>query len=106
MSPTIEDEDFVLDTSLFDVNPSAPVLMEAELNNIKQAIPASFSGPRGLDASRTLERSINNSQRESRQETNVHKASPPAHDRNDQYEDPLAEFEAWLNSGAVDILEG
>ena len=28
----------------------------------------------------------------------------------DQYEDPLAdsfaEFEAWLNSGAVDIVEG
>ncbi|KAM5532095.1 hypothetical protein V8D89_014259 [Ganoderma adspersum] len=93
-----EDEGFVLDTSLFNILPSTPTLPEGDSTQPSHLARSSAlcrigdSGPTELGPDEEYQR------------------SQAQGEQDDQYEDPLAdsfaEFEAWLNSGAVDIVEG
>ncbi|KAI1794643.1 P-loop containing nucleoside triphosphate hydrolase protein [Ganoderma leucocontextum] len=101
--PMEEDEGFVLDTSLFDILPSTPTLTE------ESSIQPSHLGARGSDSTWSLRRVVDSHQTE-RGQNKEYQPAQAQDEQDDQYEDPLAdsvaEFEAWLNSGGVDIVEG
>lgn len=93
-----EDDCFVLDASLFNIVPSTPTLTEDGSTQ-----PSHLARPSDSTLSRVGDQTGSGLSKENQ--------SFRAQDEQDgQYEDPLAdavaEFEAWLNSGAVDIVEG
>ena len=95
-----EDEGFVLDSSLFNILPSTPTLPEGSSTEPSGSHLARGSAVRQIADSGQTEPGSNEE----------HQCSQARGEQDDQYEDPLAdsfaEFEAWLNSGAVDIVEG
>ncbi|RDX56453.1 P-loop containing nucleoside triphosphate hydrolase protein [Lentinus brumalis] len=103
-----DEEGFVLDTSFFDIVPPTPDLTAAEISRSSQTREAV------RDDAWSLRRFVSNRQHVApfgRYE-DTHGRSPPRIQQQpeteedvDTYEDPLAEFEAWLNSGAVEIVE-
>ncbi len=97
-----ENEGFVLDTSLFNILPSTPTLAEGSSTQPSHLV-------RSSESTWSLRRIVGSGQTELGQDKEYQPAQ--ARDEQDvQDEDPLAdsfaEFEAWLNSGAVDIVEG
>ncbi len=103
-----DEEGFVLDTSFFDIVPPTPDLTAAEISRSSQTREAV------RDDAWSLRRFVSNRQHVApfgRYE-DTHGRSPPRIQQQpeteedvDTYEDPLAEFEAWLTSGAVEIVE-
>ena len=98
--PMDEDDGFVLDSSLFDIYPSTPTLTDAEANSVQtshsrsnDAIPTEFCA-----------HFVGSHRQPNFEQHSTYKDS--LLEQTDLEEcDPYAEFEAWLTSGAVDIME-
>ena len=103
------DEGFVLDTSFFDIIPSTPDLAVGETAQSSQDRAAD----RGDTQSLRRFASKHQDNISLLKPSDTHKQSPSrnpeqqmtAEQDTEPYEDPLAEFEAWLKSGAVEIVE-
>ncbi|RPD80369.1 P-loop containing nucleoside triphosphate hydrolase protein [Lentinus tigrinus ALCF2SS1-7] len=108
-APMNDDDGFVLDTSFFDIVPSTPDLTAPDTTQSSQSHTAE------RDDAWPFRRFVSNHQNSTSllgRFDDTSQRSPPRIEQQamgeqdvDTYEDPLAEFEAWLNSGAVEIVE-
>ncbi|KAL7283636.1 hypothetical protein ACG7TL_003072 [Trametes sanguinea] len=90
-----DDEGFTLDTTLFDIVPSTPVWTGPEEND------RSESPRRGLEARREHHASLATQSKETH--LNFGMSPKPAAVEPTVIDDPIAELEAWLQSGSVVI---
>ena len=108
-APSNDDEGFVLDTSFFDIIPSTPDMAVGETEESSPGRAAD----RGDTQSLRRFASKHQDNISLLKPSDTHKQSPSrnpeqqmtAEQDTEPYEDPLAEFEAWLKSGAVEIVE-
>lgn len=111
-------EGFVLDNTLFDIQPSTPTVTEEASNSdstISQALANDANRPWSLrrsvehrqDGSLSLGHQASTEDLLTRQGSLGEQLPFPNAEEQDTsaYNNPLAEFEAWLKSGAVDIVE-
>ncbi|KAI0807705.1 P-loop containing nucleoside triphosphate hydrolase protein [Fomes fomentarius] len=112
-------EGFVLDNTLFDILPSTPTVTEeasishSTISHSSQALANDANRPWSLrrpvehrqDSSGSLGHQARTEDLLARRSVREQFPFPNAEQDTSAYDDPLAEFEAWLKSGAVDIVE-
>ncbi|CDO73576.1 hypothetical protein BN946_scf185014.g46 [Trametes cinnabarina] len=96
VAPALVDDgdSFVLDTSLFDIMPSTPTWTERNRDEHSKADSQVALGHHASTETRFVKTHLN-----------ISRSPKPTDPEPEEVDDPLAELEAWLQSGAVEIGE-